>query len=801
MGGLKVVVGPSRQDAYKCFVAAQFAKTPIKAVKVSDMPQTVFRTPCLLSKENVPISGSTAVCKYLMECASPTVGPDDSMLFLGEKLSLYSSFLNDESGGTYLQELQGYLSSKAETADVTLADVVVASSLLSAKNVKENVDYLQKFPDVMNWVDGMAELPEFKKGMKDADAAHGKFYSGFNLDNRLALPDETLANSLSSICKNAAFEAFPMLGEEFQVQVEEGKPSKELKTIPPEYQLSVAMKICGMLKGKPEMSKIRSPRDVAEILIAQLKANKYFMEVICESMEITGPGFINIYFKADFITRNVADIITKGKPTQSKLDKSCKVGVDFSSPNVAKEMHVGHLRSTIIGDCICRILAYRGHEVKRINHLGDWGTQFGMLLTYLKDTNTNVDEENTAIKELNAIYKAAKKKFDEDEDFKTRSRQEVVKLQSGEEGARKMWKKLIAVSEKAFNKVYSKLDIDFPDGYCGESFYQSRIPATVEDLTKLGLVEDYEGAKIIKTSLSKAPLFVQKSDGGYGYDSTDMTSIRYRTQELNLNWLVYVCDLGQSLHFNSCFEVAKKAKYLNNVRHEFVGFGLVLGADGKRFRSRSGETVPLSQLLDEAKNRIEKELEERVAKGETPLKKEDISDAAGVIGYAAVKYADLKSSKEKDYIFDYDRMLQPTGDTGVYILYTYARLCSLESKVEQYTGRKVSDILESKKNKLVIDRSRPREWEMVSLLLRYADTIEKTSDTLSPHILCSYVYELCVGVSKFLPVHRILVSVEGQETKSLNPDHGEDWVCLLHAVRLTLKELAPLLGMGLLERI
>eukprot|EP00511_Aplanochytrium_stocchinoi_P001595 CAMPEP_0204824820 /NCGR_PEP_ID=MMETSP1346-20131115/2788_1 /ASSEMBLY_ACC=CAM_ASM_000771 /TAXON_ID=215587 /ORGANISM="Aplanochytrium stocchinoi, Strain GSBS06" /LENGTH=803 /DNA_ID=CAMNT_0051952169 /DNA_START=287 /DNA_END=2698 /DNA_ORIENTATION=- len=803
---MKIIVGPKRSDAFKFFVTAQFANVQLKASRTAEMPTPVFQTPSLLSKENTLISGSNAICKYLIDSAKAaplkTDKESENWLEWEEALAPYTSCLMGNRGDYHLQQLDSYLKSKKEAVE-SLGDVCVACTLLSARKNNKTKKYLQQFTATNEWLDKIAQISEFQKGIQQAETAQEKLYSSFNLDNILKYPETPFQKTLTSIIKNAVFEAFPMLGEDVLVQIEEGSKSIKGSHVVPEYQLSIAMKIAGLLKAIPEAAPIKSPRAVAEILTQQLKKNEYFMSVVCEKMEITGPGFLCIYLKGSLLVDIMVQVINSGKPQQPKLDRVSKVGVDFSSPNVAKEMHVGHLRSTIIGDTVCRILSYRGHEVKRINHIGDWGTQFGMLLTYLYDSNTSIDEENTTIGELNVIYKAAKKKFDEDEDFKTRSRQEVVRLQSGDERARKMWGKLIAVSERAFNIVYDKLGVKFPDGMCGESFYQSRIPGVVKELTDLGLVEPHGGAKIIKTSISKVPLFLQKSDGGFGYDSTDMAAIRYRTKELKMDWLIYVTDLGQGNHFQSCFEASRKAGYISDesCRVDHVGFGLVLGADGKRFRSRSGETVALSNLLDEAKDRIKKELEERVASGNTPLKLDEIDHAASVVGFAAVKYADLKSSKEKDYIFDYDLMLQPTGNTGVYILYTYARLCSIESKVEAATNRTVEAIVENRKSKIVINRCRPREFELASQLIRYGDNIERTASTLSPHFLCAYIYEICVAVSKFYTEHKLLVDADGKGVKGLDVEHGEDWVCLLHAVRLTLKELVPLLGMELLERI
>ena len=381
-----------------------------------------------------------------------------------------------------------------------------------------------------------------------------------------------------------------------------------------------------------------------------------------------------------------------------------------------------------------------------------------------------------------------------------------MKLQSYEEPSFSMWKKLVQLSMKGYDEVYSRLKVSFPDGHCGESFYQSRIPKVVKELEELGMVIVEGGAKLIKTSVCEVPLFLQKSDGGFGYDSTDMTALKYRSQELGLDWIVYVTDSGQNNHFMSCFEAARKAKWFGGkgqkaVDLEHIGFGLVLGSDGKRFRSRAGDTIPLQSLLDEAKDRIHKELEDRLAKGETPLKKEEIEPAAAAIGFAAIKYADLKTSKERDYTFDYDLMLQPNGNTGVYILYTYARLSSIESTIKESLGISVEDIIKERLSTLVIDPARPAEWELAFTLLRFSDVLEEVTSTLSPHVLCAYVYDICSAAAKFYTHHRLLVKRAEGEGKMLDPEHGKDWVCLLYATRLVLKEAVPLLGITLIDRV
>eukprot|EP00924_Labyrinthula_sp_SR-Ha-C_P009727 augustus_masked-scaffold_22-processed-gene-4.6-mRNA-1 protein AED:0.13 eAED:0.13 QI:0/0/0/1/1/1/2/0/466 len=466
-------------------------------------------------------------------------------------------------------------------------------------------------------------------------------------------------------------------------------------------------------------------------------------------------------------------------------------------------MHVGHLRSTILGEVISRFLSYRGYNVSKINHLGDWGTAFGMLIMYIEDQNVEITAE-TSLSELNK----SKKKFDEDENFKRMSREKVVKLQRGDENEREIWKMLVSISEKGFEEVYRRLDVSFPDGYQGESFYQSRIPALISDLSKSGLLEDEDGAKIIRTKAQKVPLFVQKSDGGAGYDTTDLTQMKYRVNELGLRTLLYVVDAGQNKHFLSCFEVCNKlnwfreAKKSEKIDARHIEFGLVCGKDGKKFKTRSGETVPLTDLLDEAKNRVKKDLLERLKKGETALNEAEIDDASSKLGYSAIKYFDLKNSREKNYIFDYDQMLQHTGNTGIYIMYTYARLCSIERKLKEI-GVDVEKALQDQgKKTLTVSASREKEWELALVLLKYGDVMEQVEETLHIHLLCSLLYEMCTAVSKFYSEHQLMVKDPKDPTrKILDPEHGQTWLFLLHTMKISVAELAPILGIDLIERI
>jgi arginyl-tRNA synthetase len=416
---------------------------------------------------------------------------------------------------------------------------------------------------------------------------------------------------------------------------------------------------------------------------------------------------------------SISSIVSSGvKPP--KLP-SLKVLVDFSSPNIAKEMHVGHLRSTIIGDCMCRLLEFVKFDVMRVNHLGDWGTQFGMLITYLLEAYPNILQESPNISDLTAIYKSSKKRFDEDTDFKERSRLNVVKLQSHDPVCFKIWQLLCEVSRQEFAKVYSLLDVTL-DEY-GESFYNPMIPSVIDNLRSKGLVEEDEGMLVVKLPHFTIPLIVRKSDGGYGYDSTDMAALHYRLFELKRDWIIIIKDAGQAPHFHMIFDAGKEAGWFKEVagtrqvqslsslkegrnntgndsvmamtaseekkclvepRVDHIGFGVVCGDDGKRFKTRSSETVRLIDLLNAARDRMKESLLQRASEGKAGIASNELDDAASKIGYGAVKYFDLKQHPSTDYIFNYDRMLDTKGDTAVYLMFAYARLASILRKVRWF---------------------------------------------------------------------------------------------------------------------
>jgi arginyl-tRNA synthetase len=441
-----------------------------------------------------------------------------------------------------------------------------------------------------------------------------------------------------------------------------------------DYQSNVAMSLAKPL-GK-------APRAIAEQLVQNLQISE-----LCEIPSIAGPGFINLTLKPAYLEAQLAAMQTDFRLGVARVKHPKRVIVDFSAPNIAKEMHVGHLRSTIIGDSIARILEFQGHDVLRLNHVGDWGTQFGMLITYLREVAPEALTTADAIDigDLVAFYKKAKQRFDADETFKELSRQEVVKLQSGDPVSRHAWQLLCDQSRREFQVIYDLLDIRLTER--GESFYNPLLPGVVEDLANLGLLVEDQGAQCVflegftNKDGSPQPLIVQKSDGGYNYDTTDLAAIRYRVQQDQAERILYLTDAGQANHFAQVFQVARRAGWLpDTVEVVHVPFGLVQGEDGKKLKTRSGETVRLRDLLDEAIERAEADLQTRVQQEAREESQEFIDQVAKVVGMSAVKYADLSQNRTSNYIFSFDKMLSLQGNTAPYMLYAYVRTQGISRK-------------------------------------------------------------------------------------------------------------------------
>ncbi|KAK7272738.1 hypothetical protein RJT34_29544 [Clitoria ternatea] len=497
-----------------------------------------------------------------------------------------------------------------------------------------------------------------------------------------------------------------------------------------DYQCNNAMSLWAKIKGK--QTGFRGPPSVGQAIAKNLPPSE-----IIESCSVAGPGFVNIVLSKKWIAQRIEKMLVEGIHTWAPQLPVKRVLVDFSSPNIAKEMHVGHLRSTIIGDTLARMLEFACVEsLIRRNHLGDWGTQFGMLIAHLYDTYPNPEDVNeAAIGDLQVFYKASKVRFDSDTEFKLRAQQSVVKLQSGEEKYLKAWQQICDVSKAEFEKVYQRLGVRLEAK--GESYYNSLIPPTLEKLDKLGLIEESEGARVIFVEGVDIPLIAVKRDGGFNYSTTDLAALWYRLNVEKLDWNIYVTDVGQWQHFDQLFKAFRRAGWLPKDENEFpkcthIGFGLVLGEDGKRFRSRSSDTVRLVELLDEAKRRCKTALLERDAvKG---WSEEEIEKTSEAIGYGAVKYADLKINRLTNYTFNFDHMLNDKGNTAVYLQYAHARICSIIRK----SGKDIEEL--KKSGNILLDQEDERTLGLH--LIQFPEVFEESLSNLLPHVLCEYLYNL-----------------------------------------------------------
>lgn len=545
-----------------------------------------------------------------------------------------------------------------------------------------------------------------------------------------------------------------------------------------DFQANVAMSLAKPLK--------QAPRKIAEQIVAHLDLGENFA-----APSIAGPGFINFTLTPAYRVQQLRDMLHSDRLAVPTATHPQTVIVDFSSPNIAKEMHVGHLRSTIIGDAIARVIEFRGHQVIRLNHVGDWGTQFGMLITHLQDASPEVltNPDAVEISDLVAFYKQAKQRFDDDDDFKTRSRQAVVELQSGDATARQAWQILCEQSRREFQKIYDRLDINLQER--GESFYNPYLADVVSELEAQGLLVEDQGAMCVfldgftNKDGDPLPLIIQKSDGGYNYATTDLAAIRYRVNQDGADRIIYVVDAGQGNHFAQVFQVAQKAGWLpDEVDVVHVPFGVVKGKDGKKFKTRAGDTVRLKDLLDEAVAHAKADLTQRIAaesRSETP---EFIEQVAETVGIAAVRYADLSQNRTTDYIFDYDRMLALQGNTAPYMLYAYARIQSISRK-----GDIDFDQLSNDSPILLEDES---EQALARHLLQFDEAIADVEAELLPNRLCQYLFELSQKFNQFYDRCPVLSSTEPQRTSRLT---------LCHLTAQTLKVGLHLLGIPTLERM
>ncbi|KAL7601737.1 arginine--tRNA ligase, cytoplasmic isoform X1 [Lactuca sativa] len=513
-----------------------------------------------------------------------------------------------------------------------------------------------------------------------------------------------------------------------------------------DYQCNNAMSLWAKIKGKG--TEFKGPQPVGQAIMRNLPASD-----MIESCSIAGPGFVNVKLSKQWIAKSIQKMLKDGIDTWAPKLPVKRAIVDFSSPNIAKEMHVGHLRSTIIGDTLARMLEYSKVDVLRRNHVGDWGTQFGMLIEFLFEKFPSGEVNDQAIGELEVFYKASKQRFDSDPEFKERAQKAVVSLQGGEEKFRKAWAQICEISRKGYEKVYQRLGVHLEEK--GESFYNPYIPGTLDLLREKGLIEESEGAQVIFIEGKKIPLIVVKRDGGFNYASTDLAALWYRLNEEKAEWIIYVTDVGQREHFEMFFTAAKRAGWLPNDENKYpktshVGFGLVLGDDGKRFRTRSTEVVKLVDLLDEAKTRCKAALVERGKAAEWTA--EELEHTAEAVGYGAVKYADLKNNRLTNYTFNFDQMLNDKGNTAVYLLYAHARICSIIRK----SGKDIEEL--KKAGQLILEKDEERKLGLH--LLQFAEVVEEACTNLLPNVLCEYLYDLSEKFTSFYSECQVVGSAE-----------------------------------------
>ena len=493
----------------------------------------------------------------------------------------------------------------------------------------------------------------------------------------------------------------------------------------------------------------KNPREVAQSVIDAID-----LDGIASDLSVAGPGFINITLAPQFI----ANAATSPQPSADPQ----RVVVDYSGPNLAKEMHVGHLRSTIIGDCIARVLESLGHTVIRQNHVGDWGTQFGMLLTFMAEQGA----ASHSLADLEHFYRQAKQRFDTDDDFQTRSRQAVVQLQSGDADMLVQWQKFIEISMSHCQSLYDRLGIDLSAADMdGESSYNDDLKNTIEHLDAQGLLTESDGAQCVFLDEFKnkegetQPIIVQKSDGGYLYSTSDLACLRRRIGDFKADRVLYFVDARQALHFKQVFAVADAAGISNpQVELVHMPFGTMLGKDNKPFKTREGALVKLSELLDEAISRASKLLQERAVQSKNP----DIDDAelaalAEIIGIGAVKYADLSKNRTSDYVFDWDQMLSFDGNTAPYLQYAYSRTRSIFSR---------GDVDVAALPEHVVSEGEPERCLAVAIA-GYQDLLEQVAQEGYPHQLCAYLYDLAGRFTQFYEQCPILTSDDAVKTRRL----------------------------------
>ncbi len=546
-----------------------------------------------------------------------------------------------------------------------------------------------------------------------------------------------------------------------------------------DYQLNAAMALAKRLG--------RQPRDVADSICEVLARHPAI-----ERAQVAGPGFVNLTLESAWIaarlTEDAADAARDGVPEVSTRQR---VVIDFSGPNIAKQMHVGHLRSTIIGEALRRLLLFVGHDVIGDNHLGDWGTQFGLLIVGQRRFGNPDAYADNPLAELERVYKLASEAAQADEQFRETARQELAKLQSGDPDNRALWQEFVSITRRELDLMYERLDAHF-DEWLGESAYNDMLPGVVSLLEEKGLAREDQGAKVVfwkeveaappKLKKQKAPFIVQKSDGAYNYATTDIATVLYRQKHLHCERALYVVDLRQAPHFEQVFALAKLLDVPTALEH--VSFGTILGTDGKPLKTRDvhGNTIPLSALLDEAERRAAERIRQGIEEKGFNIGPSEISNVARAVGIGAVKYADLKQNRNSDYQFDWDKMVAFSGNAGPYLQYAYARVRSIFARGDEQLEQALGPIQLAEPSEIALGRA----------LLRFGEVVHQATESCLPHLLCDHLYAVASAFSPFYQQCPVLKAEPSVRTSRLA-------LCALTARQL--RRGLELLGIEVLERM
>ena len=526
----------------------------------------------------------------------------------------------------------------------------------------------------------------------------------------------------------------------------------------------------------------QNPRRLAELILANIPESD-----LVAKMEIAGPGFINFFINPNFLEKQIDSAYSDEKLNVQAEANPQTIVVDYSSPNLAKEMHVGHLRSSIIGDAVARTLEFQGNKVIRQNHVGDWGTQFGMLLAYMEELRAKGQPIENNLANLELFYRAAKERFDESEDFATRARHLVVELQGGNQECLKLWAQFNEISLSHCQETYDRLGVSLTRADVrGESTYNDQLAVIVAELDKQGLLQESQGAKCVFLNNFKnkegdpLPVIIQKKDGGFLYATSDLAAMRYRQNELNADRILYFVDARQGLHFQQVFEVARSAGFVNEKTSlEHMPFGTVMGEDGRPFKTRSGSVAKLADLLTEAEVRAYELVKEK----NKDMQEQELRHIASVVGISSVKYADLSKNRTSDYTFSFDSMLSFEGNTAPYLLYAYTRVVSIFNKA----GIKMDSVTAA------VSLTQEKERDLANKLIQFNDIINQVAKQGMPHFLCSYLFELAGLFSSFYEACPILVAeTQAQKQSRLK---------LAALTAKTIKQGLSLLGINTLERM